>query len=210
MRLRALRASVVDPGPAAPFAIVTGRQRYTEARVFTLPLHPSPLTLHPAKRSAPDPIPHTPAHKVSSLQFGKMPIRLAVGTVLRALFFRLSPAWLLDLLIKDQRKRFVASELVTGVLLVPVFTMLGTAVMAVFPTTVILLIWALLANVFQFEVWAWIRLAHYLVFLFAAGWGFGLGIRDISRAIELGWRSGSDEITAGGYRAYRLKTGRWA
>jgi hypothetical protein len=136
-------------------------------------------------------------------------MRATVWIVLRALFFHISPAWLLDLLIKDPRKRFVASELVTGILLVPIFTMLGTAVMAVFPTTVILLIWALLANVFQLEVGIWAMTALYLVFLFAAGWGFGLGIRDISRAIELGWRSGGDEIAEEGYRAYRRKTGRW-
>jgi hypothetical protein len=122
----------------------------------------------------------------------------------------ISPSWLLDLLIKDQRKRFVASELITGVLLVPIFTMLGTAVMAVFPTTVVLVFWALSANVFHIEVRTLAMLALYLIFLFAAGWGFGLGVRDISRAIELGWRSGGDDILANGYRAYRRKTGRWA
>jgi hypothetical protein len=159
-------------------------------------------TMNPTRRRRPA--------RVSSLKFGKRPIRISVGRLLRALFFRLSPAWLLDILIKDPRKRFVASELVTGVLLVPIFTMLGFAVMAVFPTIVVVLVWALLAGAFQIDVGPWPLRALYLVFLFAAGWGLGLGIRDIGRAIELGWRSGGDEILNDGYRAYRLKTGRWA
>jgi hypothetical protein len=133
-----------------------------------------------------------------------------VRKLVRAFCFLISPAWLLDLLIKDPRKRYVASELITGILLVPIFTMLGTAVMAVFPTTVVLVLWALSANVFNIEVHDMAMLALYLIFLFAAGWGFGLGVRDITRAIELGWRSGGDEIMAQGYREYRRKTRRWA
>jgi hypothetical protein len=131
------------------------------------------------------------------------------GIVKRGIWFVISPAWLLDWLIRDPKRRFFASEWIIALWVLPFFTLLGLAVMAVFPTVLILIIWGILSLVLSFDIKSWVMFILYVVFLFSAGWGLGNGIRDIVRQANQTWERDGDEIRLGGYSAYRLRKGRW-
>lgn len=124
-------------------------------------------------------------------------------------WYSISPAWLLDKLVRDPRRRFFIAEWIGAMAVLPWFTLIGLAIIAVFPLVLILLIWALCNALLPWDVKEWVKFILYVIFLFAAGWGLGNGLRDIMNNAEKIWERDKEEILRDGYATYRLRMRRW-
>ncbi|MEJ5169804.1 MAG: hypothetical protein WHU10_02350 [Fimbriimonadales bacterium] len=120
-----------------------------------------------------------------------------------------TPAALLNLLIRDPKRRFYASELLSGLPILVPFAIAAVLALGCLPT---ILIWGLaifFGWILDHDLRAPARTMLYLVYVFAAGWGVGLGLRDLLRTARLRWERNAERIFQQGYERFRRETGRW-
>lgn len=120
-----------------------------------------------------------------------------------------TPAAILNALIRDPRKRFYASEILSSLPVLIPFAAAAVVALGCLPTLVIWGFAILFGWILDHDLRAPARVVLYLLYVFSAGWGVGLGIRDVMRSARLRWERNADRILSIGYETYRRETGRW-
>lgn len=121
----------------------------------------------------------------------------------------LSPAALLDLLIRDPKQRFYASEILSGLPILVPFALAAVLALGCLPTVMIWSFALFFGWILDHDLRAPARTILYLVYVFAGGWGVGLGLRDLLRSARLRWERNRERILRLGYERFRRETGRW-
>jgi len=121
----------------------------------------------------------------------------------------LTPAALLNLLIKDPRRRFFASEVLSGLPILIPFALAAVLALGCLPTVLIWSLAILFGWILDHDLRSPARTILFLVYVFAAGWGVGLGLRDLLRSARLRWERHRERVLREGYERFRKETGRW-